>query len=194
MNINLEKLQIHFLGIGGLAFCLVCAYGFGVRPVLQTQERLQTTVAEAEQLQRVLPALQTQIENLNAQITARSEQLRERYSIVTQSNQPLLGIVSKLLTDRQIDLVNLREEAQSSAGQRTVVLQLSSDYADMVTFVNDLRKLDCPAKVSHLRLTPLDELGERCSATLTVHFSPLVPFPSPRQETTRATSTSGNQA
>lgn len=177
MTVNLKSMQVHLAGIASLGVCLLSTYGFGIRPVLQAQEQLQQIIMDAEHLQRLLPSLERDTDSLKVQLASQVKKLQERYPIVTQPGQPLLGIVSKLLAERHIDLVNLREDTHTTAGQRTLVLQANSGYEDMLTFVSDLRKLDCPARISHFKITPLDEQGLRCSATLTVHFSPIVPLP-----------------
>ncbi len=177
MNLDFKKLRIHFAGVTTLCVCLAVTYGFGIRPVLKSQEQHQQAVVEADHLQNQLPVLESEIVVLREQIASKRSALQTRYSIQTPSGRPLLGTVSTLLSQRRIALSNLREEGQKPNGELTIVLHASSNYEDMLHFVNDLRKLDCPARISNLHLTPIDELGDRCTAKITVRFFPVIPLP-----------------
>lgn len=177
MKLSIKNLSIHLAGLAILGVCLVLAYGFGLRPVVLSQEKHQQAFMELEHLQQLLPTLNSQIVELQQKIAVKERQLQERYSIKTQVGQPLLSTVSALLAKRQISLSNLREENLQANGELMLVLHASSKYQDMIRFVDDLRKLDCPARITTLLLTPSDELGERCTAKITVHFLPVIPQP-----------------
>ena len=177
MNFTIRNLSIHLGGIALLGVCLAAGHRFGLHPVLVAQAHHQQAVADLDHLRQLLPTLEEQQVVLRRQIEVKEMLLQERYPIKTQTGQPLLSTVSALLSNRQITLSNLREENQQPNGELTLVFHASSKYQDMVRFVDDLRKLNCPARVTNLLLTPSDEQGEGCTAKITVRFSPVVQQP-----------------
>lgn len=177
MNPNLKAIQIHLFGICAVVLCLSCAYVFGVRPVLNAHEQLQQVAIEGEQLQAALPKLETQLVELSEKIAAKKQAIRDNYAIKTYIEQPLIGIVSQLLSNRHMELSNLREESMLSTGDITIALQITGDYLDMVNFLADIQRLDRPARISALTLTPMDELGQRFSSRVSIVFSPPIALP-----------------
>ncbi len=172
MNVSFKKMQVHLAGVSVVIVCASTAYVFGVRPALQAKEQLQQTIVEVEHLRGLAPVLEGEVAALTSGIEAKTKSIQASYPIETQSGQPLIGTVSKLLSARDIELNNLREESDKATGEVTLVLQASSEYANMLHFLSDLRRLDCPGRISGLTLTPLDPLGQRCSARITVKFYP----------------------
>jgi hypothetical protein len=179
MNINtkIQKLKIHLLGLLSLGACLACGYAFGLRPVWQVLEAQRQTAVEVTHLLELVPSLEQELAQLKTTISAQQSELRQRYPISIHPDQPLLGTLAQMLASRHISLINLREEAHPSDASVTIVLQTSSDYADMIHFIHDLRQLDRPARITQLSLAPTDPLGERCTAKITVRFSPAINLP-----------------
>lgn len=177
MNSTIGNLSIHLGSMALLGVCLAAGHGFGLRTVLIAQAQHQQAVSDVDHLRQLLPTLKEQLLVLQRQIEIKERLLQARYPIITETGQPLLSTVSALLSNHQITLSNLREENHQPNGELTLVLHASSKYQDMIHFVDDLRKLNCPARVTNLLLTPSDEQGERCSAKISVRFSPIVQQP-----------------
>ncbi len=171
MNINFKKLQIHTLGLASVCLCLGSGFLWGIRPSVQARVRLQQTIDEVEHTKTLVPKLETKIEELSVAIEAKRKQILKSYPIKTHSQEPLIGTVSNLLTQHQIDLSSLREEANESTQVATMTLQATGNYERVLHFISDLRKLDRPTSIAAFSLKPVDALGQTCSIRITVHFA-----------------------
>ena len=167
--------QIHIAGAAALVTCCAAVYLLGVAPAMKAIGQLHVISVENEQLQSQLPTMQTQIVDLREQVTAKSKQLASRYTVNMASNQPLIGAVSQLLSYRNIELLNLREEASTTQDGTTIVMQINGKYDHLARFLYDLRWLERPARINTLNMTPLDARDARCSLRLSVTFFPPLP-------------------
>ncbi len=172
MNNSFNHFQIHALGLCGLCLCLVAGYYLGLRPVWQAQQQLQAIASEGDNLQSLRPSMELELASLTEHIAAKRQLLAEKYSIATADDQPWVGIVTQLLQQRHVELGSLREEPQGSEGGATIMLQITGTYVDLLGLIDDLRRLDRPARISSLNLSPQDERGENCSALVSVRFFP----------------------
>lgn len=175
MRNSFNHIRIHTLGLGGLCACLASVYFFGLRPVWQAQQELQAIASEGDNLQSLLPAMETELATLKEQVAAKRQSLATSYSIAIPEGQPWVGVITHLLQERQIELASLREEPLTGDEGTTIRLQINGNYQDLLGLVDDLRRLDSPARINSIQLTPQDESGSHCTALVSVRFFPRQP-------------------
>lgn len=175
MNEHLKTMRIHLIGISVLAVCLLGSYFAGVRPVVHADQRLQQIALEGEWLQGILPQMELEVEELTFQLKDKRSVLAAKYSVVTPSNSPLIGVATDLLQRHQIALVNLRETA-NGGGDVSLALQVTAAYEDLIRFLQDLGQLDRPVQISSLNLAPEDDHAARFNVAITLKF-PAAPVP-----------------
>lgn len=140
-------------------------------------ETQRESAAEVAHLLELVPTLEHELAELKETISTHQSELRQRYPIATQADQPLLGTLAQMLASHHISLNNLREETHPTDATVTIVLHTASNYSDMLRFIYDLRQLDRPARITQLSLAPTVPQGERCTAKITVRFFPAMRLP-----------------
>lgn len=169
MNENLKTMRIHAIGISVLGVCLLGSYFAGLRPVVIADQRLQQIAHEGEWLQAILPQMEREIAELTQQLQDKRSALAAKYSITTPGNSPLIGVATELLQRHQIALVNLRETATAD-GDVNLAIQVTATYDDLIRFLEDLSRLDRPARILSLSLAPEDDQAMRFNVALTLEF------------------------
>lgn len=167
---NLKTSSIHAAGIVLLSGFIVSGYFLGIRPAVQGHETKLRIAENAAKLKRIAPQLARENRKLAQQIEQTEEELASKYLMPTSRDKPILEVVSELLGNRNLELINFREEPTSILEVK-VEIQLTGTYQDFAHLLHDLRKLDRPNRISSMVLQTRDELGEDCSARIKVEFS-----------------------
>ena len=163
---------IHVAAVACLLLSAMATYLFSYRPVVRSRAELAAALEEQTRLNQQSADMRRDTVRLTASIQETQGRLAARYNLGTLADQPLLETVSELLNERAIELVNLRSQRMPDLGREVIDLQIKGRYPMLVRLLADLRRLDRPAHIQALQLTPSDETGEVCNAQMKVEFSP----------------------
>lgn len=167
-----KKTQIHLAGVGLCLFSLGAGYLFGIRPVADAAQRLEAALHETDVLQQRVPQMTRRTVAIAQTIEARQRQLAHKYSIATEPRQPILELLSRLLEEQQLELLNLREQRDRKSGRSTVEVKVEGSYMHQVCLLDMLQRLDRPTQLLSLQVSSSGARGEKCIASLKLIFSP----------------------
>lgn len=168
----LKTLQIHLAGVGLCLLSLGVGYFFGIRPVTDAAQRLESALYETDLLQQRVPQMTRRAAAIAQTIEARQQQLASKYSIATEPNQPILELLSRLLEEQQLELLNLREQRDAKSGRSTVEFKVEGSYKHQVYLLDMLQRLDRPTQLLSFQVNSNGIRGDKCIASLKLIFSP----------------------
>ncbi|QDV28125.1 hypothetical protein [Aureliella helgolandensis] len=173
MNGRLNTIPVHGMGIAAILGLLLMTHLFCIRPLLRSQEARDAAYAESVALQDAVHELDAQNGETQAQLAEIADRLEQRLTLKTKPGQPVLETMSQLLELHELELMNFREEPSRSASLQKIDIQVSGEYAQALSLIDDIRKLDRPACIRAMQMNALSGDGPlRCSMRLKVEFFP----------------------
>lgn len=176
---HVQHFSTHALGVTLVLTCVLGGYLCGLKPWLDSEQLLRQTSLDNQQLHSNAPAIEARIQKITSDIETKRAELAQLHSIPTDPHQPLIELVSQLLSQHALTLSSLREDTAGPSGSTTLSLQVSGRYVDLLELLSELRQLERPARVLALTLTPTDFTGAACSAKLSVGFASVSDGPHP---------------
>ena len=162
----------HIHTFGGLALVLLGAmsFAFGVRPFLNGRESLAAASAAASDLLSKEKSILNENEELKSTIEAIRAAQSNKFQAREIDRQPVLELMSTLLSEREIQLSNFREKELAAEKAIEAELQIEGQYEDFAMLLDDLRTLRRPNRIKSMSLKAIDAQGKTCSVRLVIKF------------------------
>lgn len=174
-KVSTQELYLHGGGIAIFALSILLGYWVGIRPIFVTKAKVDARRAESAFLREQVPQLTQENRVISKKIRTLEEELRGSYPLDLaeedyRDDEPVLKLISLLLTRRNLDLVNFREQS-ADPGLVEVHFQTKGNYRDIVQLIYDFRTLSRAARITKFQLSALDDFGENCGTNFSVQFS-----------------------
>ena len=169
-----QEIQIHAVGVASLLALAMMTYFLGIKPILNTRSQIQEYKDENRQLVSQTPDFIKANARLSKEIRAKEAELQEAYPLRFESElygdrEPILKLVSLLLTRRELEMVNFREQSNTEDSIE-VEVQSKGQYQAVVGLIHDLRQLDRPVRILKWDFNPLDNFGKHFGVNFTLRF------------------------
>lgn len=170
----MKSIPINMLGLSAITALLLGAYCVGIRPLVQSRDRLKEVRQETEYLATQSVLLADKNGKLKAQIDERKETLEARYTSIDVPDQPMIETISRLLTRHRLELSNLRKSDRALEKSLRINLQVEGQYSDLMRFLHDLTRMSIPARIVALQVSARESSvqADNCSGILQVDFFP----------------------
>lgn len=168
----MKSLHINLIGFSLIGVMALCVYAVGVVPMQRTGRELELARAETHALALGVDQNTADNQIVEARIASVHQRLIERFALATEPGQPIIQTLSKLMQNHQLNLTNLREETHGPNSGIRVDIQVEGSYEDMMRFLHDLGRLDVPARIAALKITPHNGKQQACGGQFRVDFFP----------------------
>lgn len=146
------------------------AFAFGVRPFLNGRESLATARAAAADLLRKEKAILRENEELTSTIEMIRAEQSNKFQAREIDRQPVLQLMSTLLSERDMQLSNFREKELTKEKAIEAEVQIDGQYMNFAKLLGDLRTLRRPNRIKSMSLKAGDAQGKTCSVRLVIQF------------------------
>lgn len=169
-----RDIPIHLAGTAAILLLVCLGYMFGIKPILTTRKQIQEYRDKNQQLITQTSGYTKANAELSKEIRIVENALRDAYPLrfdeqLYRDEEPILKLVSLLLSKRELELINFREQSHT-ADAIEVEIQSKGAYAAVVGLMHDLRQLERPVRILKWTLNPLDEYGKKFGSSCTLRF------------------------
>lgn len=177
-----RDLPIHLAGTGAILLLVLIGYVLGIKPILNTRKQIADYKDKNRQLVSQTSGFEKANARLSQEIRELESELHSAYPLRFEDSlygdhEPILKLVSLLLSKRQLELVNFKEQSNTNEAIE-VEIQSKGAYASVIGLMHDLRQLEKPVRILKWNMNPLDDFGKNFGSTCVLRFVPAAKQPS----------------